>query len=61
MSVIKIEGIAHIRFTAPDLQKLQRFLIDIGLETWFAADGRLYGRGRNGVPFNYSAAQGNPS
>lgn len=60
MSVIKVEDIAHIRFKAPDLREMRRFLVDFGLDTWFAEDGLLYGRGRDGAPFNHSTELGAP-
>ncbi|MEM6708864.1 MAG: VOC family protein [Pseudomonadota bacterium] len=45
----------------PDLHTLQRFLVDFGLDSWVAEDRVLYGRGRDGVPFNYSAEEGPPA
>ena len=42
MSVIKVEDIAHVRFAAPDLEKMQSFLGDFGLNSTFHEDGRLY-------------------
>ena len=50
MSTIRIEDIAHVRYTAPDLSKMRAFLEDFGLDC-FAAEGRLYGRGSDGRPF----------
>lgn len=50
MSLIRIEDIAHVRFAAPDLAAMRAFLTDFGLEP-FEADGKLYGRGRDGRPF----------
>ncbi len=41
MGLIKIEDIARIRFTAPDLHNMRAFLIEFGLDTWFADDGLL--------------------
>jgi catechol 2,3-dioxygenase-like lactoylglutathione lyase family enzyme len=50
VSVIRIEDIAHVRYGAPDLPKMQRFLEDFGLSC-SAVDGRLYARGTDGRPF----------
>jgi catechol 2,3-dioxygenase-like lactoylglutathione lyase family enzyme len=58
MSVIKVEDIAHVRFSAPDLAVMRAFLEDFGLEV-FEADGRLYGKGRDGRPFAHVTEPGN--
>ncbi|MCK0129245.1 VOC family protein [Erythrobacter sp. F6033] len=58
MSVITIEDIAHVRFAAPDLTKMQAFLTDFGLENWMDNDGFLYGKGSDGAPFSHSTEQG---
>ena len=50
MSVIRIEDIAHVRYAAPDLAAMRGFLEDFGL-TCFKADGKLYGKARDGRPF----------
>ncbi|MEP1143301.1 MAG: VOC family protein [Henriciella sp.] len=60
MGIIKIEDIAHVRFSAPDLTKMQVFLTEFGLDTEMAEDGSLYARGSDGVPFNHATAQGEP-
>lgn len=61
MSVIKIEDIAHVRFSAPDLNKMRKFLIEFGLDTWLSDDGRLYARGGDGIPFNHVTEPGEAS
>ena len=53
MSIIKIEDIAHVRFGAPDLPKMQSFLDDFGLCSKLHEDGRLYARARDGIPYNH--------
>ena len=58
MSVIKIEDIAHVKFRAPDLGKMQTFLTEFGLDTWRAEDGRLYARAGDGIPFNHVTEKG---
>ncbi len=60
MSVIKIEDIAHVRFAAPDLAKMQSFLTDFGLQSDINEDGRLYARGSDGIPFNHVTETGDP-
>jgi len=58
MGVIKIEDIAHVRFAVPDLQKMQSFLVDFGLDSAFDDDGRLYAHARDGIPYNHVTEQG---
>lgn len=58
MSVIKIEDIAHVKFRAPDLGKMQAFLTEFGLDTWRAEDDRLYARAGDGIPFNHVTEKG---
>ena len=50
MPVIKVEGIAHVRFAAPDLAAMRAFLEDFGLNP-FHHNGQLYGKGSDGRPF----------
>ncbi len=50
MSIIRIEDIAHVRYAAPDLAEMRRFLTDFGM-TCFEDGGRLYARGTDGRPF----------
>lgn len=50
MSVIRVEDIAHVRYSAPDLAAMRGFLEDFGMAC-FGAGGRLYGRGSDGRPF----------
>ena len=58
--VIKIVDIAHVRFAAPDLAEMQRFLEEFGLACT-TAEGRLYGRGLDGRPFVHSTETGEPA
>lgn len=63
MSVTKIEDIAHVRFRAPDLEKMAQFLADFGLlpaEDGTRAD-RLYVRGRGSAPFLHVTELGEPA
>lgn len=57
MSVIRVEDIAHVRYSAPDLAAMQAFLDDFGMDT-FEAGGRLYGKGSDGRPFVHVTEQG---
>jgi len=50
MSLIKVEDIAHVRFRAPDLAEMARFLEDFGLVPE-PAGGVLYARGAGPAPF----------
>jgi catechol-2,3-dioxygenase len=50
MAVIRVDDIAHVRFSAPDLAAMRGFLDDFGIIP-FESGGRLYGKGRDGRPF----------
>ncbi|WP_291207949.1 VOC family protein [Hyphomonas sp.] len=50
MPVIKIEDIAHVRFSAPDLGAMRSFLEDFGM-ICFEENEKLFGKGRDGRPF----------
>jgi catechol 2,3-dioxygenase-like lactoylglutathione lyase family enzyme len=58
MSAVKVEDIAHVRFRAPDLNRMRVFLSDFGLTSNVAADGTLYARGRGGAPFLHATELG---
>lgn len=60
MAIICIEDIAHVRFAAPDLDAMQVFLEDFGLDC-STTNGRLYARGNDGRPFIHSTEQGEPA
>lgn len=60
MGVVKVEDIAHVRFRAPNLGKMQTFLTEFGLEAELADDGKLYARGQDGIPFNHVTEEGEP-
>lgn len=57
MTIIKVEDIAHVRFSAPDLAAMRSFLEDFGLSC-FEEGGRLYGKGSDGRPFVHVTEQG---
>lgn len=60
MSIIRIEDISHVRFTAPDLAAMSTFLREFGLTPVDSDDGVLYARGAGGAPFVHATAKGEP-
>lgn len=56
--MIKVEDIAYVRFAAPDLAAMQRFLTDFGLVVNAGADGRLYARGTDPSPWCHVTEEG---
>lgn len=50
MPVIKIEDIAHVRFSAPDLGAMRSFLEDFGM-ICFEENEKLFAKGRDGRSF----------
>jgi catechol 2,3-dioxygenase-like lactoylglutathione lyase family enzyme len=58
--MIRIEDIAHVRFCAPDLAEMRRFLTAFGLRTQEWADGTLYARGTGSAPFLHATSRGEP-
>lgn len=58
MSTIRIEDISHVRFSAPDLDEMERFLASFGLTPFRDGQGRLYGRGTGGAPFLHMTGEG---
>ena len=59
MSVIKVEDIAHVRFSAPDADAMKAFLVDFGLTTC-TENGALYARGTGPAPFVHATTVGEP-
>ncbi len=60
MSLIKVEDIAFVRFRAPDLSEMARFLEDFGLVPQLV-DGVLYARGAGVAPFLHVTEEGEAS
>ncbi|MCL2429546.1 MAG: VOC family protein [Alphaproteobacteria bacterium] len=60
MSVIKVEDIAYVRFTAPDLDRMEEFLLDFGLVRAARTDTALYMRGTGPEPYAHVTHQGAP-
>lgn len=60
MGTIRIEDISHVRFTAPDLGEMRKFLEEFGLATVPSDDGILYARGAGPAPFLHATSKGEP-
>ena len=60
MSVIRIEDIAYVRFSAPDLEEMAAFLRDFGLDTYLHSDRKLYAKTRDGSPYSHVTEKGKP-
>lgn len=58
MAVIKIEDVAYVRFSAPDLERMRVFLTDFGLSQVASSDGALYMRGTGSNPFVHITEEG---
>lgn len=61
MSTIRIEDIAHVRFSAPDLAAMKTFLEEFGLAPVASDDGVLYARGAGDQPFLHATTVGEPA
>ena len=61
MSIIKIQDVEYVRFSAPDLSKMRQFLLDFGLlDAEERQDGVLRMRGTGGTPFIHETIKGDP-
>jgi catechol 2,3-dioxygenase-like lactoylglutathione lyase family enzyme len=60
MSITRISDISHVRFTAPDLQRMEDFLVQFGLRPVHWSDGALYARGAGPAPFLHATSLGEP-
>lgn len=60
MSIIRIEDIAFVRFTAPDLAEMEGFLVSFGLQPFKGQGGGLYARGLGAAPFVHATHEGDP-
>lgn len=58
MSTIKIEDIAYVRYSAPDLEVMRAFLVDFGLTPVPSPAGMLYARGAGPDPFVHATVHG---
>jgi catechol 2,3-dioxygenase-like lactoylglutathione lyase family enzyme len=58
--MIKADDIAFVRFSAPDLDKMEAFLSDFGMARAARDDNTLYMRGEGGDPFLHVTHKGEP-
>lgn len=58
MSLIKIEDIAHVRFSAPDLDEMERFLIAFGLKPERRSPDLLFAAGAGASPVLHVTERG---
>jgi catechol 2,3-dioxygenase-like lactoylglutathione lyase family enzyme len=58
--MIKADDIAYVRFSAPDLDKMEAFLSDFGMVRAARDDKTLYMRGEGGDPFLHVTHKGEP-
>ncbi|MBU6157149.1 MAG: glyoxalase, partial [Alphaproteobacteria bacterium] len=58
--MIKADDIAFVRFSAPDLDKMEAFLSDFGMARAARDDNTLYMRGEGGDPFLHVTHKGDP-
>lgn len=56
--MIKVTDIAYARFGAPDLDEMERFLVDFGLVPVHRDDERLYARGTDPSPYLHVTVRG---
>ncbi len=56
--MIKVKDVAYVRFGAPDLAKMERFLTDFGLVVSARRDGALYARGTDPSPYVHVTENG---
>jgi len=59
--MIKVKDIAYVRFGAPDLDAMERFLTDFGLVVNARVGETLYARGTDPSPYLHVAERGDPS
>ena len=58
--MIKVEDVAYVRFAAPDLDAMERFLSDFGLVVNARQDDVLYARGTDPSPYLHVTEPGEP-
>ena len=59
--MIKVKDIAYVRFAAPDLDAMEKFLTDFGLKVSARDDERLYARGTDSSPYVHVTERGDPA
>jgi hypothetical protein len=60
MAAIAVSDLAYVRFAAPDMDVMARFLTDFGLSV-FEHGGRLYGAGSDDAAFVHVTELGDPA
>ncbi len=58
MAVICVEDIAYVRYQAPDLDAMEKFLVDFGMTRAERTGSALYMRGCGSAPFIHVTEQG---
>jgi catechol 2,3-dioxygenase-like lactoylglutathione lyase family enzyme len=58
--MIKVADAAYVRFGAPDLDAMERFLGDFGLSVTERGDERIYARGTDPSPYLHVTERGEP-
>jgi catechol 2,3-dioxygenase-like lactoylglutathione lyase family enzyme len=58
--MIKVEDIVYARFRAPDLDKMEAFLVDFGMQRYARTDTALYMRGVGSDPIVHVTELGDP-
>ena len=56
--MIKVKDVVFVRFAAPDLDAMERFLTDFGLVVTAREGGALYSRGTDPSPYLHVTEQG---
>lgn len=56
--MIKVKDLAYVRFSAPDLDRMERFATDFGLVVTSRTDDRLYARGTDPSPYVHVTERG---
>ena len=56
--MIKVRDIAYVRFAAPDLDAMERFVNDFGLVVTAREDGVIYSRGTDPSPYVHVTERG---
>jgi len=58
--MIKVEDAAYVRFGAPDLDAMERFLTDFGFAVTQRGKERIYARGTDASPYVHVTERGDP-
>lgn len=61
MSITKAFDVSHVRFSAPELNKMKAFLLDFGMAEVSQTNEKLVMRGHGPAPFCHVTEKGEPS